>query len=353
MRLQRHHPGVSRAAPLHGHHRRRGPVGSQHRLRRDLRLESRHRPDRCAASSSSSKSREFVAAARLRGESAWYIMLVEILPNARGPLIVDICIRIGYVAFTIGTLGFLGLGPGRRRPTGAGMVNAARNWILVAPWVAAFPASRDLLPRRRVEPLRRRAARDLPQGLMAPLLQLKDLAISYATRAGEIQAVRAVSLTIERGQAYGLVRRVRLRQRRRWRWPSWRIWDGTAGSRAARSSSMARTSPTQSAEELRALRGRRIAMVYQDPLASLNPCLTVGEQLSEVLTVHQGLGARASRTACHAMTRTRPHARPARDHAPLPAPDLGRAAAARGHRDGPPGEPRSSGHGRSRPPAST
>jgi peptide/nickel transport system permease protein len=86
------------------------------------------------------KSREFVAAARLRGESAWYIMLVEILPNARGPLIVDTCIRIGYVAFTIGTLGFLGLGIRPPTPDWGGMVNAARNWILMAPWIAAFPA---------------------------------------------------------------------------------------------------------------------------------------------------------------------------------------------------------------------
>jgi peptide/nickel transport system permease protein len=86
------------------------------------------------------KSREFVAAARLRGESAWYIMVVEILPNAKGPLIVDTCIRIGYVAFTIGTLGFLGLGIRPPTPDWGGMVNAARNWILMAPWVAAFPA---------------------------------------------------------------------------------------------------------------------------------------------------------------------------------------------------------------------
>jgi peptide/nickel transport system permease protein len=86
------------------------------------------------------KSREFVAAARLRGESAWYIMLVEILPNAKGPLIVDTCIRIGYVAFTIGTLGFLGLGIRPPTPDWGGMVNAARNWIIIAPWVAAFPA---------------------------------------------------------------------------------------------------------------------------------------------------------------------------------------------------------------------
>jgi peptide/nickel transport system permease protein len=86
------------------------------------------------------RSREFVAAARLRGESAWYIMLVEILPNAKGPLIVDTCLRVGYVAFTIGTLGFLGLGLRPPTPDWGGMVNAGRNWMIVAPWMAAFPA---------------------------------------------------------------------------------------------------------------------------------------------------------------------------------------------------------------------
>jgi peptide/nickel transport system permease protein len=85
------------------------------------------------------RSREFVAAARLRGESAWYIMLVEILPNARGPLIVDACLRIGYVAFTIGTLGFLGLGIRPPTPDWGGMVNSARSWMVLAPWMAIFP----------------------------------------------------------------------------------------------------------------------------------------------------------------------------------------------------------------------
>jgi peptide/nickel transport system permease protein len=56
------------------------------------------------------KTRDYVFAAQTRGESPWYIMLVELLPNARGPLIVDACLRLGYTTITIATLGFLGLG---------------------------------------------------------------------------------------------------------------------------------------------------------------------------------------------------------------------------------------------------
>ena len=65
------------------------------------------------------RTRDYVAAAQTRGERPWYIMIWEILPNARGPLIVDACLRIGYTTILLGTLGFFGLGVSPRAPTGA------------------------------------------------------------------------------------------------------------------------------------------------------------------------------------------------------------------------------------------
>ncbi len=56
------------------------------------------------------RNRDYIFAAQTRGESAWRIMLIELLPNARGPLIVDACLRLGYTTVAIATLGFLGLG---------------------------------------------------------------------------------------------------------------------------------------------------------------------------------------------------------------------------------------------------
>ena len=56
------------------------------------------------------RTREYIRAAETRGESPWYIMFVEILPNARGPIIIDAMLRVGYAIFAMGTLGFLGLG---------------------------------------------------------------------------------------------------------------------------------------------------------------------------------------------------------------------------------------------------
>lgn len=62
------------------------------------------------------KTRDYVSAGQTRGETAWYIMLWEMLPNARGPLIVDTCLRIGYTTILLGTLGFFGLGMGPESP---------------------------------------------------------------------------------------------------------------------------------------------------------------------------------------------------------------------------------------------
>ncbi len=74
------------------------------------------------------KTRDYIAAAEVRGESPLYIMLVELLPNARGPLIVDACLRLGYVAITIALLGFLGLGLPPPDPDWGKMINEARSW---------------------------------------------------------------------------------------------------------------------------------------------------------------------------------------------------------------------------------
>ncbi len=85
------------------------------------------------------RDRDYVAAAQTRGESAWRIMLVEILPNARGPLIVDACLRLGYVIITIGVLGFLGLGLPPPDPDWGSMVNEARKMAMRFPHMTIFP----------------------------------------------------------------------------------------------------------------------------------------------------------------------------------------------------------------------
>ena len=86
-------------------------------------------------------TRDYIAAAQTRGEGPWYIMLMEILPNARGPLIVDFCLRMGYTTITIGALGFLGLGLPPPDPDWGGMITETRAFVSGGfPHMAILPA---------------------------------------------------------------------------------------------------------------------------------------------------------------------------------------------------------------------
>ena len=85
-------------------------------------------------------TRDYVAAAQTRGEGPWYIMLWEILPNARGPLIVDFCLRIGYTTILLGTLGFFGLGLPPESPDWGSTINEGRKLLSIFPHPALPPA---------------------------------------------------------------------------------------------------------------------------------------------------------------------------------------------------------------------
>ncbi|MCZ7543531.1 MAG: ABC transporter permease [Anaerolineae bacterium] len=86
------------------------------------------------------RSREFVAAAKMRGEPTMYILFREILPNAFNPILVDALVRIGYAAFAVGALGFLGLGVPPPNPDWGRMVSEARTALIITPTAPLIPA---------------------------------------------------------------------------------------------------------------------------------------------------------------------------------------------------------------------
>ena len=86
------------------------------------------------------KTRDYIRAAETRGESAWFVMFKEILPNARGPLLVDGMLRVGYAIFAIGTLGFLGIGLPPPDPDWGNMVNEARRHIFSNQYAVIWPS---------------------------------------------------------------------------------------------------------------------------------------------------------------------------------------------------------------------
>ncbi|RRD95841.1 ABC transporter ATP-binding protein [Clostridiales bacterium COT073_COT-073] len=117
------------------------------------------------------------------------------------------------------------------------------------------------------------------------LLQIENLKTSFYTQNGEVQAVRGINLELRAGEALGIV--------------------GESGSgKSVMSMSVLRLLPDNakikegkisfngkvisvlSKKEIRVIRGKDIAMVFQDPMSSLNPLISVGEQVAEMIRIH-------------------------------------------------------------------
>ena len=127
-----------------------------------------------------------------------------------------------------------------------------------------------------------------------PLLSVRNLRIEFPTRRGTLVAIDDVSFDIARGEVLGVV------------------GESGAGKSLTGSAIIGLLEPpgriaggeillhgeaihTLSAERMRRLRGRRIAMIFQDPLTSLNPLLTVGQQIIETILTHLDLSEQAAR----------------------------------------------------------
>jgi peptide/nickel transport system ATP-binding protein len=128
----------------------------------------------------------------------------------------------------------------------------------------------------------------------APLLALDDLRVSFHTHDGEVQAVRGVSLELERGGALGVVG-----ESGSGKSVSMLSVLGLTRGRTTRIEGSIRFEgrelATASEAELRSVRGGEIGMVFQDPLSSLHPFYRVGTQLVEALRTHQQVGKAAAR----------------------------------------------------------
>ncbi|MER3405666.1 MAG: peptide ABC transporter ATP-binding protein, partial [Chloroflexota bacterium] len=130
---------------------------------------------------------------------------------------------------------------------------------------------------------------------MPPLLQVKDLRTHFFTPDGVVKAVDGVTFDVQPGETLGIVGEsgcgksvTALSIMRLIPTPPGRI---VAGQVIFDGEDLLQKDP----DEMRRVRGRRIAMIFQDPMTSLNPVLTVGQQISEALELHLRLDPGAAR----------------------------------------------------------
>ena len=260
--------------------------------------------------------REFVDAARLSGASHPVILFGDVLPNVLPTIVVTMSTTVGWMILETAGLSFLGLGAQPPQADLGSMLGEGRKLLFTAPHVSVIPGVmifvlvmsinlvgdgiRDVLdPRLKSGALAAPGAATTVKREAVPekpatdaVLSVTDLRTQFQTGSRVYKAVGGVDLDLAPGERVGLV--------------------GESGSgKSVTALSLLRLVPTPpgtitagrvviggedqlaaSVDKLRRLRGGKVAYVFQDPLTTLHPLFTVGQQIVEAVQAHQPLSRR-------------------------------------------------------------
>ena len=216
-------------------------------------------------------NRDYVTASRVAGAGAMRQMFINIFPNCLAPLIVQASLGFSNAILDMAALGFLGMGAQPPTPEWGTMLSDVLQFAQSAWWVVTFPGLAILLTVR----------------FEMALLNVDKLSVHFGDESAPFRAVDRISYSVKQGEVVGIV--------------------GESGSGKSVSSLaimglidypgrvMAEKLEFNgqdlqriSEKERRNLVGAEVAMIFQDPMTSLNPCYTVGFQIMEAIKVHQG-----------------------------------------------------------------
>lgn len=263
--------------------------------------------------------KEFIDAARLAGMRDREIILGEVLPNVLPVIVIAMSTTVGWMILETAGLSFLGLGSQPPQADLGSMLGEARSALITNPHTSIVPGAmiliivmginllgdgiRDALdPRLKSGALSRPMAATtvdrqgaVPAARTDSLLDITGLQTEFRVRDRQYKAVGGVDLHVEKGACLGIIGE-----------------SGSGKSVTALSVMGLVASPpgviTGGAvhfdgrdivgapyEVLRALRGRRVAYIFQDPLATLHPLYRVGDQLIEAIQSHESVPRSAAR----------------------------------------------------------
>src|SRR6185295_7082460 len=207
----------------------------------------------------------FIEAARALGVSTWRILFIHILNNIASPILVQATFIFAYAVLAEAGLSFLGVGVPPELPTWGTMIASGQQFAHQAIWLVVFPGVAIVLS--------------------ALSLQVEHLRTHFFTDAGVVKAVEDVSFSLDAGETLAVVGEsgsgksvTSLSIMGLVPNPSGRIVGGEILFRT-------REGPVVdlaklSAKALRKLRGRDIAMIFQEPMTSLDPVFTIGDQIA-------------------------------------------------------------------------
>ncbi|GHA34573.1 peptide ABC transporter permease [Devosia pacifica] len=263
---------------------------------------------------------EFVDAARLSGKGHLAILFTEVLPNVLPVIVITMSTTVGWMILETAGLSFLGLGAQPPTSDLGSMLGQGRAQLFTAPHVSMVPGImifllvmsinllgdgiRDVLdPRLRSGALNRpmavttidRAVKPEPRKANAALLEVANLETGFRSGNRVNAAVKGVSFSLNKGECLGLIGE-----------------SGSGKSVTALSLLGLVASPpgvisngavyldgedvlSQPDSQIVAQRGGRVSYVFQDPLTTLHPLFSVGDQIAEAITAHQRMDGKTAR----------------------------------------------------------
>jgi len=307
------------------------------------------------------REENYIEAARSLGATSPRLIRRHVVPNVASPLIIQVALSLGYALLTEAGLNYLGIGEQPPTPSWGSMMNEGYSFIFTTPWALVFPGLvimltvlsfnlvadglRDSLGRdraassslvgagrdkrvSRLAQLRGIAPRADRPSATAPvagknadgsLLWVKNLRVEFLTNGQWFPVMEDASFTVRKGKTLGLVG-----ESGSGKTVSALAVMGLLPPRGCRAGGTAwfegRDLMRLSPADFRQIRGNEIAMIFQEPMTSLNPAYTVGNQIAEQVRTHRHLGKAESWKVAvemldrveipHAATRARdyPHA---------------------------------------------
>jgi peptide/nickel transport system ATP-binding protein len=307
------------------------------------------------------REENYIEAVRSLGATSGRLVRRHVVPNVASPVIIQISLSLGFALLTEAGLSYLGIGEQPPTPSWGSMMNEGYQFIFTTPWALVFPGLAIMLTvlsfNLVADGLRDALGRDRPKGsslvsaardnrisrlaklrgiapradrpsVTAPvvgrnsdgsLLGVENLRVEFLTNGQWLPVMEDASFTVSRGKTLGLVG-----ESGSGKTVSALAVMGLLPSRGCRAGGTARFEGRDlmrlSPADFRQIRGNEISMIFQEPMTSLNPAYTVGNQIAEQVRTHRHLSKAESWKAAvemldrveipHAATRARdyPHA---------------------------------------------
>jgi peptide/nickel transport system ATP-binding protein len=307
------------------------------------------------------REENYIEAARSLGATSPRLIRRHVVPNVASPVIIQLSLSLGFALLTEAGLNYLGIGEQPPTPSWGAMMNEGYSFIFTTPWALVFPGLiimltvlsfnlvadglRDSLGRERpasssllgagsdtrvsrlarlrgISPRADRPSATAPVATKnhdGSLLSVNNLRVEFLTNGGWYPVMEDASFTVSRGKTLGLVG-----ESGSGKTVSALAVMGLLPPRGCRAGGTARFEGRDlmrlSPGDFRQIRGNEIAMIFQEPMTSLNPAYTVGNQIAEQVRTHRHLSKAESWKVAvemldrveipHAATRARdyPHA---------------------------------------------